>query len=100
MGKSIKGDCKREYRRFVESVWKDFDNGVRTRSVKPKEMRANICKWLFNAAQKNNDNKKLLRTSFINFGLYLPMSGEKDGDKDSLHQRYQETNWFADYFSD
>ena len=70
-----------------EKLLDDIDDGKRSefdKKIGAKEKRELICQWTNEAMIHINKKSESFRHAWINFGLYLPMSGEKDGDVDTI----------------
>ena len=52
-----------------------------------KVKKAMICKWANEAMIEARKKHNMLRHAWINFGLYLPINGEKDDDMDTIAKK-------------
>ena len=87
VGNTMKEDIKTQYFYYAEGIMDEMDNGTRaaTDKITAKQRRAKIFEFAYKAAQRLKERKNLLEKSWINWGLYLPMDGSKDGDESTLH---------------
>ena len=60
----------------------ESDAGLRSENQKVgiKIKRAKICEFANDATKAAREKQHLFKHAWINFGLHLPSSGEKDGD--------------------
>ena len=86
IGNYIGKHVMNKYWKYGESLLDEIDAGTRdeTDKIGLAEMRGKICEWTNEAVIKARKERDLLRHAWINFGLYLPMDGSKDGDIDTI----------------
>eukprot|EP01083_Nonionella_stella_P020894 57963_1 len=86
IGKYLQEKMQDYYWKFGERLLDDVDNGLRPKGKKvgSKELRALTCQWADQAFTQSKNHPNLFKHSWINFGLYLPLSGEKDNDIETI----------------
>ena len=82
IGRYLQTNIQKQYYNFVESLWDEIDEGKRDEKDKvgAKDMRGKIFEFAYNAAKDLKSRKHLIESSWINFGLDLPLDGSKDND--------------------
>ena len=48
--------------------------------------RAKLCEFAYNAAERISQNHHLIKSTWDNFGVGLPLDRSKDGDIETLHR--------------
>ena len=86
LGNYLQNYIARKYWEFGENLLDEVDAGKRDENDKvgAKEKRELLCKCANEAIEEARKQKELLRHSWTNFGLYLPLNGESDGDTNTL----------------
>ena len=71
-----------KYWLFGESILDEIDAGKRgeKETVGIAVKREKICEWTAEAVKAARKKPNLFKHAWINFGLYLPLNGEQDGD--------------------
>lgn len=87
-GVTLKKDIKSQYWEWGESLLDQVDEGERKMDEKEgaQMKRAKIFEFAYNAAERISQNHHLIRKSWDNFGVGLPLDGSKDGDIETLHK--------------
>lgn len=87
IGKQIQQYVARQYWKKGEDLLNDIESGARKvtdKKLGAKEKRALICKWTNEAMIHINKKSDSFRHAWTNFGLYLPLNGESDGDRNTI----------------
>ena len=84
----LKNDIKNQYWDWGEELLDDVEAGLGDYDdkVSAKEKRAKIVEFTYYAAERLSRKLNLIRKSWINFGIDLPMDGSKDSDPSTIHR--------------
>ena len=87
VGVAIKNIMKKKYFDYKECILDEVDDGKRDEDdkINTKTMRYKFCEFAYEAVKIVKEKDNLLRKSWMNFGIELPMDGSLDGDISTLH---------------
>ena len=88
VGNFLQTHISNDYWDWGESLLDEIDAGLRSEDDKVgiKIKRAKICEFANKAIEAAREKPDLFKHAWINFGLYLPLSGEQDGDIATLRR--------------